>query len=439
MTIPSPLPGGTRWLVLCRVIDNYGDAGVCWRLARQLAREHDARVTLLINRPELIERLAGPAGKRCGVEVRRWPANGGPILTPGTVLDAAPWVSLASSARDVALDPRLSASAAASGARTSPANDRSFDVIVSAFGCEPPPAVRAALAGAPVHPLWIDLEYLSAETWIEACHGLASVKPADGAVQYLFCPGFTSASGGLLRERDALARIDSIEGERAAVLQQLRGLTAHPGERLVTLFCYAQAPVTAWLGALASAASATLVVVPEGVAVQAVERFAGAPLATGDPPLRRGSLRLARIPFVTQDDYDRLLRVADLNFVRGEDSWIRAHWAQRPFVWQPYPQDGSTHIVKLNAFLERMRSAILCAEATGATAATAATEATGSIEAIEAMMRAWSGDGDPIAAWHALEKRRTEVARAFRRWTDSLLIQRDFALNLARWVSDALQ
>jgi hypothetical protein len=39
-----------RWDVHCRVIDNYGDAGVCWRLSRQLAAEHALDVTLWIDR-----------------------------------------------------------------------------------------------------------------------------------------------------------------------------------------------------------------------------------------------------------------------------------------------------------------------------------------------------------------------------------------------------
>ncbi|HET9045379.1 MAG TPA: elongation factor P maturation arginine rhamnosyltransferase EarP, partial [Casimicrobiaceae bacterium] len=38
-----------RWDVFCKVVDNFGDAGVCWRLARQLVAEHDLAVTLWID------------------------------------------------------------------------------------------------------------------------------------------------------------------------------------------------------------------------------------------------------------------------------------------------------------------------------------------------------------------------------------------------------
>src|SRR5690606_7285274 len=58
------------------------------------------------------------------------------------------------------------------------------------------------------------------------------------------------------------------------------------------------------------------------------------------------------LPFMPQQDYDRLLWACDFNFVRGEDSWVRAQWAARPFVWHIYPQDENLHHKKLRAFLQ---------------------------------------------------------------------------------------
>ena len=49
------------------------------------------------------------------------------------------------------------------------------------------------------------------------------------------------------------------------------------------------------------------------------------------------------LPLLTQRDYDHLLWACDLNFVRGEDSFVRAQWAGAPFVWQIYPQDDGAH------------------------------------------------------------------------------------------------
>src|SRR5690606_15553625 len=66
----------------------------------------------------------------------------------------------------------------------------------------------------------------------------------------------------------------------------------------------------------------------------------------------KGNLHLQVIPFITQTEYDKLLWACDINFVRGEDSFVRAQWAAKPMVWHIYPQDEDTHITKLNAYLD---------------------------------------------------------------------------------------
>ena len=67
----------------------------------------------------------------------------------------------------------------------------------------------------------------------------------------------------------------------------------------------------------------------------------------------RGALTVRVLPFIAQPMYDRLLWACDVNFVRGEDSFVRAQWAHRPFIWHIYPQDKNLHHVKLAAFLQR--------------------------------------------------------------------------------------
>ncbi len=45
------------------------------------------------------------------------------------------------------------------------------------------------------------------------------------------------------------------------------------------------------------------------------------------------SVELVRLPFVPQHDFDRLLALADGLIIRGEDSFVRAQWAAKPFFW----------------------------------------------------------------------------------------------------------
>lgn len=351
---------GLRLHLYCRVVDNYGDAGVSWRLARQLAAEHGMQVTLWIDRPDVLRQLAPSAP---------WePATPGPgrATAEGAAatrhrVTVQPWPD---DADDCLPDP---------------------DIVVCAFGCEPPPRLRARLAGAPARPLWINLEYLSAETWVDGCHGLAAIKPADGAREHFFFPGFRPGTGGLLREHDLIARRDAFRrGDTATRWWQAIGLPALPGRR-VSVFCYPDAPVLPLLRHLAAGPDPTLVVIPRGVAEAALTAFLATPPGTACS--RHGRLVLARPAWLDIDDYDRLLWSCDLNLVRGEDSWIRALWAGRPMVWQPYHQADGAHRAKLEAFLAwRRQPAWLAAD-----------------EAIEAFSRAWSEGTDPTAAWAALD------------------------------------
>jgi len=310
--MPSPVtaPPSLQWDVFCRVVDNFGDIGVCWRLARELARRGQ-RVRLWTDDAAALRWMA-PEGEP-GVEVVHWMATT-PLPSPG-------------------------------------------DVVVEAFGCDPPEAFVAALAAraaeAVVPPsVWINLEYLSAEAYVERSHGLASpqqVGPGRGLTKWFFYPGFTAATGGLLREPGLEAELHAFDRDAWLATQ---GLAPAPGERLVSVFCYPGAPLDRLVAALAADGAPTLILTAPGAATGATRAAlasAQAQPGTADAPLRQHAL-----PWLTQPDYDRLLWSCDLNFVRGEDSWVRAHWAGRPFVWQAYVQADGAHVAKVESFLDLM-------------------------------------------------------------------------------------
>lgn len=313
--------------LFCRVVDNYGDIGVCWRLARRLAQGPGWRMRLWVDDLRAFARIQpgiDPAIARqrhAGVEIIHWQgAAPSPLPAP-------------------------------------------CDVVIEAFACDPPAefidAMRALAAGSvrcgqaergarpDAPPVWINLEYLSAEDWVENFHTMPSQR-ADGLVKYFFFPGFTPATGGLLREPGLTAERDALQASRESQNDFLRrlgmdeaALAMHrDGARVLSLFCYPSAPTQALAQALRQRPESTLMLVPEGVAP-------GLDAHAGD------TLRIVRVPFVAQSDFDRLLWCADLNFVRGEDSFVRAAWAARPLVWQIYPQDGDAHLKKLEAWLAR--------------------------------------------------------------------------------------
>jgi uncharacterized repeat protein (TIGR03837 family) len=213
------------------------------------------------------------------------------------------------------------------------------DVVIEAFACDPPAAFVQAMARAPLPPVWINLEYLSAQAWVERCHRLPSPQfhgPGAGLVKWFFHPGFTAATGGLIREPglfEAQARFD-----REAWLLA-HGLRLREGERLVTLFCYDNPALPQMLHGLGQ--QPTVLALTQGPAQQQVHGLALPPL-----------LRTHVLPWLSQLDFDHLLWSADLNLVRGEDSLVRAIWAGRPFLWQLYPQQDHAHLAKSDAFLD---------------------------------------------------------------------------------------
>lgn len=319
------------WDVFCRVIDNFGDIGVCWRLCADLARRGHT-VRLWVDDGSALDWMAPGArqGQWPGVQVLDW----GLASTPAMILPLPP-----------------------------------ADVWIEGFGCEIATefiASRAistrAEAQKPLKPpVWINLEYLSAEPYVERCHGLPSPimqGPAKGWVKHFYYPGFTAGTGGLLREPSAN------DDQRQAWLQS-QGVS-WAGERLVSLFCYEPAALPAALAAWIHAAEPTLLLVTPGRAARATETALGTTASraspqgngTTDPSKSQqwGSLSVHYLRPLPQPEFDSLLRYCDLNFVRGEDSLVRAIWAGRPFVWHIYPQDDGAHALKLAALLETMEA-----------------------------------------------------------------------------------
>lgn len=291
-----------RWDLFCRVIDNHGDLGVCWRLARCLAAQGHA-VRLFVDDASALAWMAPEAvagtGRVEGIEVLAWPAPGDAAPEPG-------------------------------------------DVVVEAFGCDPPAAFVALMtqrAQAHAQPVWINLEYLSAEAWVERAHGLPSPQ-ANGLMKWFFFPGFTPATGGLLREPGLRAQQLAFDG-RAWLAAQGWEPQAH--ERVAFVFGYDNPALPALQAELAR--QPTLLLLAPG---PSQARLLGTPAPAG--------LRRIALPPVSQPDFDHLLWASDFNAVRGEDSLVRALWAGAPWVWQAYPQHDGAHQAKVEALLARLQA-----------------------------------------------------------------------------------
>jgi uncharacterized repeat protein (TIGR03837 family) len=349
------------WDVFVRVIDNHGDIGVCRRLAAELASRGQA-VRLWVDDASALAWMA-PRGDR-GVEVIPW-SEPLPGIEPG-------------------------------------------DVVVEAFGCDIPAAFQAAIARVTARsirqPAWINLEYLSAEPYVARSHGLASPVlsgPARGLTKHFFYPGFTAATGGLLRERDLAMRQAAFD--RNAWLRAM-GIGDSAGRR-VSLFCYEPPVLGELLASWAADEVPTQLLVTAGRARPAFEQAVRALDASAPGWNAAGRLTAHHLPLLTQPDFDHLLWSCDINFVRGEDSLVRAIWAGRPFVWQLYPQHDGAHHAKLEAFLDWL----------------------GASGELREFFRAWNGAGGAklampgLAEWAPLAVSARTRALALPELADSLL------------------
>ncbi|WP_332767535.1 elongation factor P maturation arginine rhamnosyltransferase EarP [Pseudomonas koreensis] len=370
----------TRWDIFCTVVDNFGDIGVTWRLARQLVSEHSLTVRLWVDDLRAFERICPPididAARQYqqGVEVRHWPAE---------------WV-----------------------------HTDAADVVIAAFACNLPSDYMDAMATREQPPLWLNLDYLSAEDWVVGCHGLPSVK-YKSVQKIFFFPGFQPGTGGLLRERGLLEQRRQFQQDVAAQRQFLQGLGIDRASdaQLISLFAYENAGLASWLDVLAAADTPTHLLVPEGRILGDVARWLEVETLTVGAIHQRQSLTVQVLPFVRQDQYDHLLWCCDFNAVRGEDSFVRAQWAGRPMLWHIYQQDEDIHLDKLDAFLALYTKGLSPAAA----------------EAMNGLWRAWSA-GQPIGEhWLAARKHWPELQENAEAWCLEQGLQADLATALVQF------
>lgn len=308
------------WNIFCRVIDNHGDLGVCWRLSVDLAqRGHFVR--LWIDEPSALKWMA-PEG--CpGVQILAWSSDGiANFIEQNTAFQFG-------------------------------------DVVIEAFGCELPNEIQALIMQSPT-PVWINLEYLSAENYVARSHGLPSPvmsDPAKGATKWFYFPGFTKDTGGLIRE------LNLVENQK--VFERMKWLKHlaidepfSEDERLISLFCYEPQALSVWLQQLSESEIPTRLLVAAGRPNAAVSKaLAGLGLSELklQESIKINRLQISQLPHLSQPDFDHLLWSCDINFVRGEDSLVRALWAGKPFVWHIYPQDDLAHQTKLAAFCDALQ------------------------------------------------------------------------------------
>lgn len=313
--------------VLCRVVDNFGDIGFCWRLSR----------SLLEVCPEISLRLV--------------------------VSDLASFS---------ALDNRIDASKSVqsvSGIEVFDWNDA--ERCKKAFGEKPPRVVLECFQCG--RPDWleeilfygerediahiINVEYLTAEDWADEFHCLKSATRSKFVKKVNFMPGFSKKTGGLVLDKSFMQSLSEREYAKS-LLQKEANIEVNDDDFNVVVFSYERdfTPVVRALSALAEnlakkKGKRVRVFLTEG---KSRKSFLGAIEKEVAEKKETAPFLLTKLPFLTQSTWDALLTLCDFNFVRGEDSMARACLCGVPFVWHAYPQEAQWQTVKVNALMKKM-------------------------------------------------------------------------------------
>ncbi len=359
--------------LFCRVIDNFGDAGVCWRLARRLLALGVGSVRLVTDHPDVLALIAPEAGSI--VRVAEWNAFEREAAAPG-------------------FDPA--------------------ELVIESFGCRLPEAYDEALAkkraaakaAGRTPPFYLNLDYLSAEDWVEESHDVVGLHPRLDLPKLWFFPGFTARTGGVVIEDGLMeAQAHFLSSERDAFLSSLG---ADPARRTLFVFCYPVNRVETIAEGLRLAPAPWSVLIAPGAAGDRLEGL----LSQAD----RSRILPVRTPFLPQTEFDRLLWASDAAVIRGEDSFVRAQLAATPLLWSTYPTEDGAHRVKLDAWLGRFAPSL----------------PEGLREDYVRASDDWLEGALDAKAFANLLVRALELARGFRAWREGLLANGDLGANILR-------
>ena len=371
--------------IFCEVIDNFGDIGVCWRLARQLEAEHGWQVRLFVDDLKAFHALCPAVDSTLarqeaeGVVIEHWHAP----THAGDTLQIA-------------------------------------DVVIEAFGCELPAIYVTAMTRRERTPVWLNLEYLSAEDWVADFHLRPSPHPRHAINKTFFFPGLGAGTGGVLKERTLDADREAFQ--RETWWQERVGISVPSADTtVISIFAYENPAIDALLEQWRDSPTPVALLVPEGRISGAIARFFGLLGFPAGSKAESGSLKAYALGFVEQPLFDALLWASDINFVRGEDSFVRAQWAQKPFVWQIYPQADDAHLPKLDAALAHYADGL----------------PEGVRTALERFWHAWNSVGTPD--WAGFWGHRKDLEQRAADWALELAAVGDLAGNLAEFAKSQLK
>ena len=289
---------------LCKVVDNYGDIGVIWRICRGIQNyiSKTDSINLIIDDLFSFKRI------NSDVDVRKSYQK---ILN----VNIYNWNDFDFCYKEF-----------------SGINNTRLEVILECFQCGRPDWLEKILFDDKVRHIVniIMIDYLTAEDYAETFHCLQSLTRSARVQKVNFMPGFTEKTGGLI--------LDNMEN----LLQK------KVEKKQILFFCYDRdwSFLTSALEKFYNENGFKKLFVAQG---KGKESFCK---AYKD---EKCNFFVEELPFINQEEWDALLVDCSILFIRGEESLSRAALSGIPFVWHAYPQSDEYQLVKVNALLEKLR------------------------------------------------------------------------------------
>ncbi len=311
--------------IFCEIIDNFGDIGVVYRISKELKKIfQNVRIRIVLNRLEEFKAI-----NKKVKDVDYQEIDGLICVTEKYVKE----------------------------------NMESFgvsDVFIEAFGCNVPEEyVKAAKENS---KLWINLEYLSGEKWIEDFHLCESLIDSKTLKKIFFMPGFSEKSGGVIIDSGFLERMKYGKENRDEVFKKYFKDFDLKDKFIGTVFSY-EKNFENLLETLKNYEKETVLLLMGEKTQKSFSEILKKNLTEDYGNIvKYGKITMIYSDFFSQEEYEEIISASDFNFTRGEDSFVRGIVLGKPFMWHIYLQEEKAHMDKIKAFTERFKESVEVSE-----------------------------------------------------------------------------
>lgn len=311
--------------IFCEIIDNFGDIGVVYRISKELKKIfQNVRIKIVLNRLEEFKAINKKVKDTDYQEI-----DGLICVTEKYVKE----------------------------------NMESFgvsDVFIEAFGCNVPEEyVKAAKENS---KLWINLEYLSGEKWIEDFHLCESLIDSKTLKKIFFMPGFSEKSGGVIIDSGFLERMKFGKENRDEVFKKYFKDFDLKDKFIGTVFSY-EKNFENLLETLKNYEKETILLLMGEKTQKSFSEILKKNLTEDYGNIvKYGKITMIYSDFFSQEEYEEIISASDFNFTRGEDSFVRGIILGKPFMWHIYLQEEKAHMDKIKAFTERIKESVEVSE-----------------------------------------------------------------------------